>query len=70
MNILQRLSAPTPKFFKIVRNIGLALVAAGGVIIATPIALPTIVITIGGYLVVAGGVAIAVSQAVVDGMEQ
>ena len=64
MNIIDRLKAPTPKFFKILRNVGLGLAAAGGVIIASPIAVTAIVITIGGYLIVAGSVATAVSQAV------
>lgn len=69
-NILERMKAPTPKFFKIVRNVGLALAAAGGAIIAAPVALPAIVITVGGYLVVAGTVATAVSQAVIEGPEK
>lgn len=64
MNLIDRLKAPTPKFFKILRNIGLGLAAAGGVIIASPIAVPAIIITIGGYLIVAGSVATAISQAV------
>ena len=64
MKLIDRLKAPTPKFFKILRNIGLGLVAAGGVIIASPIAIPAIIITIGGYLIVAGSVATAISQAV------
>jgi len=64
MNLIDRLKAPTPKFFKILRNVGLGLAAAGGVIIASPIAIPAIVVTIGGYLIVAGSVATAVSQAV------
>lgn len=66
MNIIDRLKAPTPKFFKILRNVGLGLAAAGGVIVASPIAVPAIVVTIGGYLIVAGSVATAVSQAVTD----
>lgn len=66
MNLIDRLKAPTPKFFKILRNIGLALAAAGGVIIAAPIAIPTIIVTIGGYLIVAGSVATAISQAVTN----
>lgn len=66
MNIIDRLKAPTPKFFKVLRNIGLGLAAAGGVIVASPIAIPTIVVTIGGYLIVAGSVATAVSQAVTE----
>lgn len=66
MNIIDRLKAPTPKFFKILRNIGLGLAAAGGVLVAAPIALPTVVVTIGGYLIVAGSVATAVSQTVTE----
>ena len=64
MNLIDRLKAPTPKFFKVLRNIGLGLAAAGGVIIASPIAIPTLIVTIGGYLIVAGSVATAISQAV------
>ena len=44
MKLIDRLKAPTPKFFKILRNIGLGLAAAGGVIIASPIAIPAIII--------------------------
>jgi len=62
MNIIKRAKAPTPKFFKVLRNIGLALAAVGGTILAAPIALPVVVTSIGGYLVVAGGVVSAVSQ--------
>jgi len=62
MNIIKRAKAPTPKFFKVLRNIGLALAAVGGTILAAPITLPIVVTTIGGYLAVAGGVVSAVSQ--------
>ena len=62
MNIVRRAKAPTPKFFKVLRNIGLALAAVGGTILAAPIALPVVVISIGGYLAVTGGVISAVSQ--------
>jgi uncharacterized membrane protein HdeD (DUF308 family) len=60
--ILNRASAPTPKFFKVLRNVGLALAAVGGTILAAPIALPVLVTTIGGYLAIAGGVLTATSQ--------
>ncbi|CAM3777327.1 hypothetical protein FLGE108171_14735 [Flavobacterium gelidilacus] len=60
--ILNRASAPTPKFFKVLRNVGLALAAVGGTILAAPIALPVLVTTIGGYLALAGGVLTATSQ--------
>ncbi len=62
MNIIKRAKAPTPKFFKVLRNIGLALAAVGGTILAAPVALPIVITTIGGYLTVAGGVVSAVSQ--------
>ena len=60
--ILNRVSAPIPKFFKVLRTVGLTLAAVGGTILAAPVALPTIVITIGGYVAVAGGVLTAASQ--------
>ena len=62
MNIIKRAKAPTPKFFKVLRNIGLTMAAVGGTILAAPVALPVVVITIGGYVAVAGGVISAVSQ--------
>mgnify|MGYP003603198528 CR=1 FL=1 len=62
MNIIKRIKSPTPKFFKVLRNIGLVLAAVGGTILAAPVALPVVVTTIGGYVAVAGGVLSAVSQ--------
>lgn len=60
--IINRAKAPTPKFFKVLRNVGLALAAVGGTILAAPIVLPAIVTTIGGYVAVAGSVLSAASQ--------
>ncbi len=60
--IINRAKAATPKFFKVLRTVGLALAAVGGTILAAPIALPAIVTTIGGYVAVAGGVLSAASQ--------
>ena len=60
--IIDSAKAPTPKFFKVLRTVGLALAAVGGTILAAPIALPAIVTTIGGYVAVAGGVLSAASQ--------
>ena len=62
MNLIQRAKAPTPKFFKVLRSIGLGLAAVGGTILAAPIALPVVITSIGGYLAVAGSVVSAVSQ--------
>ena len=62
MNIIKRVKAPTPKFFKVLRNIGLAIGAVGATILTAPIALPVLISSIGGYLAVAGGILSAVSQ--------
>ncbi|MDR6843372.1 hypothetical protein [Flavobacterium granuli] len=62
MNIVKRAKTPLPKFFKVLRNIGLALAAVGGTVLTAPIALPVVISTIGGYLAVAGGVLSVVSQ--------
>lgn len=66
MNLIERVKSPTPRFFKILRNVGLALAAAGAAIIAAPIALPVALVTFGGYLTVGGAVLSAVSQATVE----
>ena len=66
MNIIERAQAPTPKFFKILRTVGVVMLAVSGSVMAAPIALPAIVVTVAGYLAVAGGVMTAVSQVTVD----
>ncbi|WP_417858799.1 hypothetical protein [Xanthomarina gelatinilytica] len=65
MNLKERYTKPTPKFFKILRNIGIALTAAGGAILAAPVSIPATIITAATYMTVAGTVASVVSQAVV-----
>ncbi|WP_445749418.1 hypothetical protein [Polaribacter sp.] len=60
--IVNRATSPTPKFFKVLRNVGLVLAAVGGTILAAPVALPVLATTIGGYMAVAGGVLTATSQ--------
>jgi len=62
MNLVDRALAPTPSFFQKLRNIGLALAAISAAIIASPVSLPAIVVTVAGYLAVAGSVLGAVSQ--------
>jgi hypothetical protein len=63
--IKKRVQAPTPAFFKKIRNIGLVLAAASGAIIASPVALPAVVIQAAVYLAVASSVASAISQTAV-----
>ena len=66
MNIVDRAKAPTPKFFRILRTVGLTMLAISGSVLAAPIALPAAVVSVAGYLAVAGGVISAVSQITVD----
>ena len=66
MKFSERIKEPTPPFFKKLRNIGLVLAAVGGAILAAPITLPSIVLSIATYITVAGTVATTVSQAVVS----
>ena len=66
MKVVERIKAPTPKFFKILRSIGLALLAISGTVVAAPIVLPVTVVTVAGYMAVAGGVISEVSQMTVD----
>ena len=63
--IIKRMHKPTPKYFKKIRNAGLAIAAIGASILAAPVVLPAILLQIAGYLVLAGGVMSAVSQSAV-----
>lgn len=65
--VLERISQPTPRFFKRLRNVGIVLASVAGVLLAAPVALPVAVITAAGYLTVAGSVLTAVSQMTVVG---
>ncbi len=68
--IVERAKAPTPKFFKVLRTIGLALAKVGTAVVTAPVALPVIITTVGGYVAVAGGVISAVSQLTIENNEQ
>lgn len=65
MKIIERLKGPVPPFFRKVRRVGLALVAAGGALMASPVTLPEALVTLGGYIVTAGTLLVALSQATV-----
>jgi len=56
---------PTPKFFQILRNIGVAMAAVSAAVVESHVALPSIVTNMAGYLAVAGNVMGAVSQSAV-----
>jgi hypothetical protein len=67
MKFIERVNAPTPRFFKKVRNIGIALAAISGTLLTAPVALPAVLLKVAGYLAVASSVASAVSQTAVEG---
>lgn len=70
MSVLERASAPTPKFFKTIRNWGLVLGALGGTLVAAPVALPAWLLAAAKVLIVAGSVAAGVSQTAVKGGDE
>jgi hypothetical protein len=70
MNIVDRALAPTPKWFKVLRSVGIALASIGGIIIASPVALPIGLVSAAGYLVLGGSIISVVSQTAVKAEEQ
>ena len=70
LNIVERTLAPTPKWFRILRTVGIALASVGGVIIASPIALPVGLVSAAGYLVLGGSIISVVSQTAVKSEEE
>ena len=69
MTIKERVQAPTPAFYRKLRNTGLALLAISASLMGSPVVLPAIVTKIAGYLAVAGTVAATVSQTVTENQE-
>ena len=70
MNIVERVKAPTPRWFKVLRTIGITLASVGGAILASPVALPAGIVTAAGYLLLGGTVVSAVAQTGVKSEEE
>jgi len=71
LSIVERAQAKTPKFFKILKIVGLSLAAVAGTIAgAGPAVLPLVVTKIAGYIAVAAAAATAVSQVTVEAKEE
>ena len=70
MNVVERALAPTPKWFKILRTVCIALAAIGGTIIAAPVALPVGLVSAAGYLFLGGSIISVVSQTAVKSEEE
>ena len=69
INLAERVLAPTPKWFKVLRTVGIALASVGGIIIASPVALPVGLVSAAGYLVLGGSIISVVSQTAVKSEE-
>jgi hypothetical protein len=66
MTLRDRWCAKTPNFWIKVRNLSITLGTIGGVLLASPVELPPLVLTIAGYLVTAGTVGATLSQLTVQ----
>jgi hypothetical protein len=65
LTLAQRVMAPTPKFFRLLRTIGVVVGLVGASILASPVALPAAIVTVGGYLALAGSIVTGLSQTAV-----
>jgi len=70
MSVVDRVKAPTPKWFKVLRTIGITLASVGGAVLASPVALPAGIVTAAGYLLLGGTVVSAVAQTGVKSEEE
>ncbi|WP_019949771.1 hypothetical protein [Hymenobacter aerophilus] len=70
LSITDRLTLPTPRFFRKVRSISVAVGAVGAILVAAPALLPAGLVTLGSYLVLAGSIGAAVSSTAVKPGEQ
>lgn len=62
MSLKERWQSKTPKFWKKVQRIGVALGVVGATIVAAPVVLPASLVTAAGYMVAAGTVTATLSQ--------
>jgi hypothetical protein len=65
-NLKERWNAKTPTFWKKMQKIGIIAGTIGGIIIASPVALPAILVSASGYLILAGTVTATLSQLTVE----
>jgi hypothetical protein len=62
MSLKERWQSKTPKFWKKVQKIGIALGVIGATIVTAPVVLPASLVTAAGYMVAAGTVTATLSQ--------
>jgi hypothetical protein len=61
-----RWSGKTPKFWKKMQKIGIIAGTIGGIIVASPVALPALLVSASGYLILTGTVTATLSQLTVE----
>lgn len=61
-----RWNGETPTFWKNVQKIGIVAGSIGGVLVASPVALPAALVSLSGYLILAGTLTATLSQLTVD----
>jgi hypothetical protein len=66
MKIKERFLAPTPKFWRIIRNAMIGIGTVSGAIIATPAMLPVALVTLATYGLTIGTIGAALSQLTVE----
>ncbi len=66
MKLKDRFLAPTPKFWRKVRNVMIGIGTFSGAIIATPAALPIGLVTLATYGLTIGSIGAALSQLTVE----
>lgn len=66
MNLIERATRKTPKFFRNLQKAAVLLTGMATAILTAPVTLPGIVVTVAGYLATAAAVAAVVSQVTVE----
>jgi hypothetical protein len=69
MELIDRVKAPTPKWWQKVRNVALIASGIAGGLLVAPIALPVGVVTTLTYVAVVGGTIAGTAQATRDNTE-
>jgi len=59
---MSRLKTKPPKFFRIIRNVGILLATVSGAILTVPISLPAVITTAATYLALGGTIAGAIAH--------
>ncbi len=65
LTLIERIKAPTPNWFRIIRTAGLVLGSVGTVLLTSPIVLPAGIVSLAGYMLLAGSIASAIAQTAV-----